>query len=94
MVKVPMLTLRALCEGESLRIKTDVVYIDVWNLSLPGGIPLEMVLIKAGEALLGSSSDEEGRNSYLHLPSASGIDVEAQRPIRTSSFYMSRYPIT
>jgi len=47
--EVPMLTLTALQEGEGLRIRTEVVTPPVWQLPLPGGEQLELVVVEGRE---------------------------------------------
>jgi formylglycine-generating enzyme required for sulfatase activity len=92
---VPMLTLAALQEGEALRIRTQVVTPSVWQLPLPSGEQLELVLVPGGEAQIGSPETEEGRDWYANQrDGCKGVNVEAERSLRLESFAMARHAIT
>jgi len=93
-----MLTLTALEEGSGLRIRTEVVEKAVWTLPLPGGEPLELVVVPAGPAQLGSPSTEHERQAVMDWLAANrdgckGVDVEALRPVRLEAFALVRHPI-
>jgi formylglycine-generating enzyme required for sulfatase activity len=87
---VPMLTLTTTAGA----VTTRVVTIPVWQLPLPGGIPLEVVAIPGDTCTIGSPKGEEGRQYYGHRPEAKGVDVEAQREVTVPPFAMARYPLT
>jgi len=101
---VPMLTLTAREEGSGLRIRTEVVEVPVWRLPLPGGEQLELVMVPAGPAQLGSPSSEHDRQAVLDWFAANrdgcrtadgrSLDVEAQRPVRLEAFTLVRQPIS
>jgi formylglycine-generating enzyme required for sulfatase activity len=92
---VLMLTLTALQEGEALRIRTQVVTPSVWQLPLPGGEQLELVLVPGGEYDIGSPETEEGRDWYANQrDGCKGVNVEAERSLRLESFAMARHAIT
>ncbi len=97
---VPMLTLTALEEGDGLRIRTDVVAVSVWQLPLPGGEQLELVMVPAGPAQLGSPRTEHDRQAVMDWFAANrdgcrdGVDVEAPRPVRLEAFALVRQPIS
>jgi formylglycine-generating enzyme required for sulfatase activity len=96
---VPMLTLTALEEGSGLRIRTEVVEVPVWRLPLPEGEQLELVLVPAGPAQLGSPATEPYRQMVLDWFAANrdgcrGVDVEALRPVRLAAFALVRHPIS
>jgi formylglycine-generating enzyme required for sulfatase activity len=96
---VPMLTLTALEEGSGLRIRTEVVEVPVWQLPLPGGEQLELVMVPAGPAQLGSPSSEHDRQAVLNWFAANrdgckGVDVEALRPVQLEAFALVRQPIS
>ena len=96
---VPMLTLTALEEGSGLRIRTEMVEKAVWSLPLPGGELLELVVVPAGPAQLGSPSTEHDRQAVVDWFAANrdgcrdGVDVEALRPVRLEAFALVRHPI-
>jgi formylglycine-generating enzyme required for sulfatase activity len=93
--KVPMLTLRAEEEGGGLRIRTEVVEVPVWQLPLPTGEPLELVLVPAGERTIGSPAEEAGRDVYiLGRQKCEGVDVEVLRKVRLVRFALLRHPIS
>ncbi len=75
-------------------VTTRVVTRPVWQLPLPGGIPLEVVAIPGDTRTIGSPKGEDGRQYYGHRPEAKGVDVEAQREVTVSPFAMARYPLT
>lgn len=58
--------------------------------------PLEMVLIPAGEFMMGSPADEQGRDVYGRWnESYQDIDVEGpQHLVTVPSFFMGKYPVT
>ena len=92
---VPMLTLTALEEGNSLRIRTEVVEVPVWQLPLPGGEQLELVAVPAGDYTIGSPSGEEGRDLYTQFRKrCEGVDVEPLRPVQLDTFALVRHPIS
>ena len=95
---VPMLTLTALQEGSSLRIRTEVVTVPVWRLPLPGGEQLELVEVKAGEYVLGSPESELSRkkimNWYRQNRESKNVDVEAKRDVSVCSYHLVRHPVT
>ncbi|MFM9101782.1 MAG: formylglycine-generating enzyme family protein, partial [Cyanobium sp.] len=92
---VPMLTLTALEEGEGLRIRTEVVEVPVWQLPLPGGEQLELVVVPAGNYEIGSPAGEEGRDVYNQFrQQCEGVDVEALRPLSLEVFALVRHPIS
>jgi formylglycine-generating enzyme required for sulfatase activity len=96
---VPMLTLTALEEGDGLRIRTEVVAVPVWQLPLPGGEQLELVMVPAGPAQLGSPAWEHDRQAVMdwfanNRDGCKGVDVEALRPVRLEAFALVRQPIS
>ena len=96
---VPMLTLTALEEGDGLRIRTEVVAVPVWQLPLPGGEQLELVMVPAGPAQLGSPASEHDRQAVMdwfanNRDGCKGVDVEALRPVRLEAFALVRQPIS
>ena len=104
---VPMLTLTALEEGDGLRIRTEVVEVPVWKLplpepKLPGAEPqsLELVVVPAGEAQLGSPHSEHDREAVMNYYATyrdgcrDGVDPEALRPVRLGEFVLVRQPIS
>ncbi|MFN9644946.1 MAG: formylglycine-generating enzyme family protein, partial [Cyanobacteriota bacterium] len=93
--KVPMLTLRAEEEGGGLRIRTEVVEVPAWQLPLPKGEPLELVLVPAGERTIGSPAEEAGRDVYIQArQKCEGVDVEVLRQVRLEGFVLLRHPIS
>jgi formylglycine-generating enzyme required for sulfatase activity len=94
---VPMLTLTALEEGSGLRIRTEVVEVPLWQLPLPGGEQLELVLVPAADYKIGSPDAEEGRTVYSEIRSKcepGEVDVEARRTVRLRAFALVRQPIS
>jgi formylglycine-generating enzyme required for sulfatase activity len=96
---VPMLTLSALEEGSGLRIRTEVVEKAVWKLPLPKGEQLELVVVPAGPAQLGSPATEQHRQAVMDWFAANrdgceGVDVEALRPVGLEAFALVRQPIS
>jgi formylglycine-generating enzyme required for sulfatase activity len=93
--KVPMLTLRAEEVAGGLRIRIEVVDVPVWQLPLPNGEPLELVLVPAGERTIGSPAEEDGRDVYTGVrQKCEGVDVEVLRKVRLERFAMLRHPIS
>ena len=95
--RVPMLTLTALEEGDGLRIVTEVVEVPVWQLPLPAGEQLELVVVPgpAENFLIGSPETEAGRDLYsLVRQKCEGVNVEALRPVRLRRFALVRQPIS
>jgi formylglycine-generating enzyme required for sulfatase activity len=92
---LPMLTLTALEEGNALRIRTEVVVVPVWQLPLPAGEQLELVLVPPGEYTIGSPQAEAGRDVYSQIrQKCAGVDVEAIQPVRLKQFALLRMPIS
>jgi formylglycine-generating enzyme required for sulfatase activity len=97
---LPMLTLTALDEGSGLRIVTEVVKVPVWKLPLPGSEQLELVVVPAGAALLGSPPTERDRQAVVGWYAGNrdgcreGMDVEALRPVWLEAFALVRQPIS
>ena len=94
---VPMLSLTALEQGSGLRIRTEVVEVPVWQLPLPGGEQLELVVVEGGEYWIGSPEEEVGRLVYSEQrirQKCEGVDVEVLRKVRLTSYAMVRHPIT
>ena len=92
---VAMLSLTAVAEEESLRIRTEVVERAVWRLPLPEDNHLEMVVVPAGEYCIGSPEGEEGREFYRYFhEEIKAKNVEARRLVRLASFALARYAIT
>ena len=95
-----MLTLTALEEGDGLRIQTEVVEVPVWKLPLPSGEQVELVMVPAGEAQLGSPAREHDRQAVMDWFAGNrdgcrdGVDVEALRPVRLEAFALVRQPIS
>ena len=95
--RVPMLTLTALEEGDGLRIVTEVVEVPVWQLPLPAGEQLELVVVPgpAEDYQIGSPKTEAGRDVYSQVrQKCEGVDVEALRPVRLRGFALVRQPIS
>jgi formylglycine-generating enzyme required for sulfatase activity len=97
-LKVPMLTLSTNGKAVTTRLLANV---EVWQVPLPGGVPLEVVAIPDGNYTIGSPPSEGGRDAYPLVPQAERGEVEAMREVRldlTSAwgvpFAMSRFPIT
>jgi len=90
-----MLTLTALEEGSGLRIRTEVVDVPVWQLPLPGGEQLELVMVPAGNYSIGSEATESGRDLYPQFRrNCDGVDVEMRRQVRLESYGRVRHPIS
>lgn len=62
--KLPMLTLRAEEEAGDLRIRTEVLEVPVWQLPMPSGEQLELVVVPAGESTIGSAAEEAVNEVY------------------------------
>ena len=95
--RVPMLTLTALEEGDGLRIVTEVVEVPVWQLPLPAGEQLELVVVPGPveDCQIGSAKTEAGRDVYRQFrQKCEGVDVEALRPVRLRRFALVRQPIS
>ncbi|MFM8277560.1 MAG: SUMF1/EgtB/PvdO family nonheme iron enzyme [Cyanobium sp.] len=97
-LKVPMLTLTTNGKAVTTRLLANV---EVWQVRLPGGVPLEVVAIPDGNYTIGSPPSEAGRDAYTLVPQAERSEAEALREVRldlTSAwgapFAMSRFPIT
>ncbi len=94
---VPMLTLTALEAGNGLRICSEVVEVPVWQLPLPGGEQLELVLVPAADYQIGSPEAEDGRTVYKDFRSKCDpgeVEVEARRTVRLQAFALVRHPIS
>jgi len=94
---VPMLTLTALEEANALRIRTEVVEVPLWQLPLPGGEQLELVLVPAAVYQIGSPAAEDGRTQYRNFRSKCDpgeVEVEARRTVRLRAFALVRQPIS
>jgi len=97
---VPLLTLTALEENRGLRIRTEVVAMPVWQLPLPGGEQLELVMDAAGPAQLGSPATEHDRQAVIDWYAAirdgcrDGVDEEALWPMRQEAFALVRQQIS
>jgi len=92
-----MLTLTALEEGSGLRIRTEVVEVPLWQLPLPGGEQLELVLVPAADYQIGSPEAEDGRTVYKDVRSKCDpgeVEVEARRTVRLQAFALVRHPIS
>ncbi|MFN9548162.1 MAG: SUMF1/EgtB/PvdO family nonheme iron enzyme [Cyanobacteriota bacterium] len=90
---VPMLTLTT----SNQAVTTRLVEVEVWQLPLPGGLPLEVVRIPAGTYKLGSPSGEWGRDVYgltQVVRPEEAERVEALRTLTVPSFALARYPLT
>ena len=90
-LKVPMLILSTSAGAVTTRKEEKV---EVWQVPLPGGVPLEVVKIPAGTYTIGSPPGEHGRNDYDYCPEAVGLEVEPLRDVTVPTFAMSRFPIT
>jgi formylglycine-generating enzyme required for sulfatase activity len=78
-----------------LRIVTEVVEVPVWQLPLPAGEQLELVLVPAGEYTIGSPRAEAGWDLYRRVRhKCDGVDVEALRRVRLKQFALLRQPIS
>jgi formylglycine-generating enzyme required for sulfatase activity len=87
----PMLDLR-LVEGQPVpRVISPVV----WRQALPQGQTLELVEIPAGEFMMGSPEEEEGRDVYPRaFPDTEGLNVEQQHRVSLPGFYLGQHPVT
>jgi len=96
-LEVPMLTLTALEEGSGLRICTEVVEVPVWQLPLPAGEQLELVVVEGKNYAIGSPDAEVGRTDYRQFRSKCDpdeVEVEARRTVRLRAFALVRHPIS
>ncbi len=92
---VPMLTLTALEEAGGLHITTEVVEREVWQLPLPEGEQLELVMVPGGTYTIGSPEGEDGRTIYTQaFMKCQEVDVEARRPVELQGFALVRQPIS
>jgi formylglycine-generating enzyme required for sulfatase activity len=83
-LEVPMLTLTTSAGA----VTTQVVRIPVWQLSLPGGLPLELVEVQGGQYQIGSLAEEEKQiGHYIRLS-------HPPRTLKTSGFFLARYPLS
>ncbi len=90
---VPMLSLSTAAGA----VTTRLVEVPVWQLPLPGGVPLEVVEIPGGAYTIGSPPGEVGRDnygSYNQVKLEEVQRVEAQRQVAMPSFAMARFPLT
>lgn len=88
---VPMLMVE-LNEGEE---SAQVLSIPIWREPLTETLTLDLVTVPAGEFLMGSPTDEVGRDWYQYsFPDLKDVDVEAQHLVIVPSFSISQYPIT
>ncbi|MEO1146334.1 MAG: SUMF1/EgtB/PvdO family nonheme iron enzyme [Cyanobacteria bacterium J06638_22] len=91
---VPMLMVKLHGEAESTEVKS----ISVWREPLTPETPdltLDLVAIPAGEFLMGSPLEEEGRDDYRYnFPEIEGLDVEQHHRVAVPGFFMSQFPIT
>lgn len=88
---VPMLLLEL--HGDA--VNTEVKSIPVWREELTPDLTLDMVAIPAGEFLMGSPPEEEGRDVYRSIfPETEGLDVEQRHRVQVPAFFMSQFPIT
>ena len=90
---VPMITFST-AKGA---VTTRVIDVEVWQLPLPGGLPLEVVAIRGGTFTIGSPRGEVGRNgygSYNQVKPEEVERVETQRQVTVPSFAMARTPLT
>jgi formylglycine-generating enzyme required for sulfatase activity len=92
---VPMLTLTALEKAGGLHITTEVVEREVWQLPLPEGEQLELVMVPGGSYTIGTPEGEDGRTDYTQaFMKCEGVDVEARRQVELPGFAMVRQPIS
>ncbi|MEB3212798.1 MAG: SUMF1/EgtB/PvdO family nonheme iron enzyme [Leptolyngbyaceae bacterium] len=88
---VPML----IVELKERQATAQVKQIPAWKEELAPDLTLDLVAIPAGEFLMGSPSDEEGRDVYSRaFPETEGLDVEMQHRVSVQGFGMSQFPIT
>jgi len=93
-LKVPMLTLKTTTGAVTTRVVEDV---EVWQVPLPGGVPLEVVKIPGGTYTIGSPPEEVGRGNYGAINQEEPEEVqwvEAQRQVSVPPFAMARFPIS
>jgi len=69
--------------------------IPVYRELLTDDLTLDLVAIPAGEFLMGSPAEEEGRDEYRYsYPELEGVNVEAQHQVTIPPFWMSQFPVT
>jgi formylglycine-generating enzyme required for sulfatase activity len=88
----PMLDLR-LVEGQPVpRVISPVV----WRESLPQDQTLELVEIPAGEFMMGSPEEEEGRDWYQNSSyvDTKGLNLEQQHRVSLPGFALGQHPVT
>lgn len=62
--KLPLLTLRAEGEAGDLRIRTEVLEVQVWQLPMPSGEQMELMVVPAVESTIGSAAEEAVNEVY------------------------------
>jgi len=75
--KLPLLTLRAEGEAGDLRIRTEVLEVQVWQLPMPSGEQMELMVVPAVESTIGSAAEEAGRDVYS--PGCAACEVRHER---------------
>jgi formylglycine-generating enzyme required for sulfatase activity len=88
----PMLELRLSQDQPVPRVISPLV----WRAALPLEQTLALVQIPAGEFMMGSPEDEEGRNWYQSSSyvDTKGLNVEQQHRVSLSTFYLGQHPVT
>jgi hypothetical protein len=84
--KLPLLTLRAEGEAGDLRIRTEVLELPVWQLPMPSGEQLELVVVPAGDSTIGSPAEEAGRDVYSPGCAACEVRHELARRHQASAW--------
>ncbi len=89
---IPMLIVELQEEEAIAQVKS----IPVLKEPLDEDLTLDLVAIPGGKFLMGSPSDEVGRDWYSadYFADIAGLDVEAQHEVTVQPFWMSQYPIT